>query len=165
MLNRILLIVKLIGGCIALYAILLISLIIYQKTYRGPQLDQSSQMFVRKFIEELSTTWHEKTFINNSIPGIFKPEELRKELKVLRKLGQLKNCIDFKGESHTETYALPYPIKQFLEMQSSARYNCVCLFFNGNSNISIKLILMDGRWLIQNFHIRTEFFKDVQKQL
>jgi hypothetical protein len=117
--------------------------------YKGHALDAESKAFIDRAVPAITATWSEQQLLDRATPELrasVKPEELKALFDSLSHLGPL---IEYEGA--TGEAAMSYIAGSGGTV--SASYVAKARFKNGTATFRIVLIMRDGRWLIQNFHV------------
>jgi hypothetical protein len=118
--------------------------------YTGSKLDASSKAYVDASVPAIISTWSRNELIKRASPQLRKstPDEQVGEffLKLANQLGSFQSYDGSKGDSN-----MSYTTKDGEVI--SASYTANATFQNGKIDIQIKLIQINGEWLLLGFHV------------
>jgi hypothetical protein len=135
------------GGLFVLVVAVIGGLVGYA-VYAGVGLDKSSKAYVDEAVPAIVTNWSLEELKKRSSPAMLKAssdEDLMKMFTICRRLGALKSYGGCEGDSRV-----------FFTPQGktiSATYIAHAKFENGDAEIKVLLIQLDGQWKIQGFHV------------
>jgi hypothetical protein len=121
--------------------------------YQGNKLDKSSKAYVEANVRPILSTWSKDELVKRASPKLLEiinqhPDQLDLLFKKLSKLGSLQSLGEPKGES---LIAFTNSSGKVI----TAAYTETAKFDNGNADINIRLIQVDGQWQLLLFNVNS----------
>ena len=140
-------------GGVFLLIVVLAAVFIGIGVYQGNKLDKSSKAYVEANIRPMVSTWSKDELVKRASPQLLEiinknPDQLDQLFKKLSKLGALQSLGEPKGQS-----LIAYTNSTGKVI--SAAYTETAKFDNGNADISIRLVQVDGQWQLLLFNVNS----------
>jgi predicted PurR-regulated permease PerM len=121
--------------------------------YQGNKLDKSSKAYVEANVRPIVSTWSKDELVKRASPKLLEilnkdPAQADQVLKKLSKLGALQSLGEPKGDS---LIAYTNGAGKVI----TAAYTETAKFDNGNADIRVRLIQVDGQWQFLLFNVNS----------
>jgi len=137
-------------GAIFLILVLLVAGFVGYSAYVGTKLDASSKAYVDASVPAIVSTWSKDELKNRASPQLLKSasDEQIDGLfsKLATQLGAFKSYDGSKGDSNVSYTTQDGKV-------TSASYVSNATFQNGKIDVQVKLIQIDGNWMLLGFHV------------
>jgi len=141
-------------GIAALFLIILVGIGIAISVFQGTKLDRQSKEATERMVTSICTSWDIEVMKKFESPNLAKnvsDQDLKRYFSWFsQNLGPIKNISSSVGDS-----LIYYNFLNF-SRNISASYNCTVTFEKAPATINLKLVYLDGQWLIDNFALRSE---------
>ena len=144
-----------------IFAVLIISIcaLLAYASYTANSLageyDSSSQSYVDKIIPVIASNWSPDDIQSNASPQlreVMQPEALKQAMFHLSRLGKLKHYGGSKGNAVIS-------FKNLISKVIHATYTANATFENGEAQISIGIVQVNGQWKLTDFYFNSPVLK------
>jgi hypothetical protein len=148
-------ILAVVGG-LFLAALVVLGCFIGYAAYEGSKLDASSKAYVDECVPAIVSTWSKDALLQRSSPELLKilkgkPDETDLLFAKISKLGAMRQYDGAKGDSFVAYNTTG-------GKTTTANYISTAKFENGDAQIKIRLIQLDGQWQILLFNVNSPLF-------
>ena len=137
-------------GVIFLILIVLVAGFVGYSAYVGTKLDASSKAYVDASVPAIISTWSKNELKKRASPQLLKSasDEQIDELftRLASQLGSFQSYDGSKGDSNVSYTTQDGKV-------TSASYMANATFQNGKIDVQVKLIQINGDWLLLGFHV------------
>lgn len=120
-------------------------------SYSASKFDAPSKAYVDKVIPIIASSWSSDDVIEQASPQlrqVMQPEALKQTLLNLSKLGQLRQYDGAKGQANVSFTTQAGKV-------ISATYVANATFENGAAQINIRVIQVNGQWMLSDFYFNS----------
>jgi hypothetical protein len=148
--------VLVVAGGVILVVLIVLGCFVGYASYEGSKLDASSKAYVDECVPAIVSAWSKDALLQRSSPELLnilkaKPDETDLLLAKFSKLGALRQYDGAKGDSFVAYNTAG-------GKTTTANYTATARFENGDAQITIRLIQLDGQWRILLFNVNSSLF-------